>query len=106
VCPACERIAADYPAGVLHVAGGFAAGHREELVSLVRHVEERERAKHPLKRVMTIEDEGAGFLVKTTDARLAGAMGRALHKAYTGRLEHAPTTSEKGNLVRVRWLRD
>jgi NMD protein affecting ribosome stability and mRNA decay len=106
VCPACERIAADYPAGVLHVLGAFAAGHRDELVALVRHVEERERAKHPLKRVMTIEDEGAGFLVKTTDARLADAMGRALHKAYAGRLEQPPTTADKENLRRIRWLRD
>jgi hypothetical protein len=105
-CPACEAIATDYPAGVLHVGGDFAAAHRDELIALLRHVEERERADHPLKRIMSIEDEGSGFLVKTTDAKLVDALGRALKKAYAGRLVHPRTTAEKPNLVRVHWTRD
>jgi len=106
VCPACERIEAGYPAGVLHVAGAFAAAHRDDLIGLVRNVEERERGDHPLKRVMSIEDEGIGFVVQTTDAKLALALGRALEKAYDGHLEHPPTTADTENLVRVRWARD
>ncbi|MEN8160039.1 MAG: BCAM0308 family protein [Myxococcota bacterium] len=106
VCPACRRVADDYPAGVLHVEGAFVGAHREELVGLIRHVEERERAEHPLKRIMAIEDEGAGFLVKVTDAKLAPSMGHALRSAYEGDLELPPTTSDRENLVRVRWTRD
>jgi hypothetical protein len=106
VCPACERIATDYPAGVLHVGGGFASSHRDELLSLVRHVEERERDEHPLKRIMGVSDEGTGFAVTVTDGKLAQSFGRALQRAYEGRLEHPPTTAEKENLVRVRWTRD
>ena len=106
VCPACERIESDYPAGVVHVEGGFAAAHREELVGLIRGVEERERGEHPLKRVMAIVDEGDGFAVTVTDGKLAESMGSALKSAYEGELERPPTTSEKGNLVRVRWARD
>jgi hypothetical protein len=48
----------------------------------------------------------SGFVAETTDGKLAHAIGRALHKAYAGKLEHTPTTAEKENLVRVRWLRD
>lgn len=106
VCPACERIEADYPAGSLHVGGAFAGSHRDELVGLLRHVEERERTDHPLKRIMTIADEDAGFVVTVTDAKLAQSMGRALKKAYEGHLEHPPTTSDRENLVRVHWARD
>jgi NMD protein affecting ribosome stability and mRNA decay len=105
-CPACERIADGYPAGVLHVGGDFVAAHRAELIGLIRHVEERERAEHPLKRVMAIEDEGDGFVVKTTDAKLAASLGRALRKSHAGRLVQPKTTAEKGNLVRVHWARD
>jgi NMD protein affecting ribosome stability and mRNA decay len=105
-CPACERIADGYPAGVLHVGGDFVAAHRAELIELIRHIEERERAEHPLKRVMVIEDDGGGFVVKTTDAKLAQTLGRALRKSHAGRLVQPKTTSEKGNLVRVRWARD
>ena len=106
VCPACERIAERYPAGVLHVEGAFATAHRDDLIGLVRNVEERERTNHPLKRVMAIRKKKDGFLVETTDAKLAQALGRALHKAYAGELDHPLTTADKENLVRVRWRRD
>jgi hypothetical protein len=106
VCPACQRIADDYPAGVLHVEGDFAAAHRDELEGLLRNVEERERTNHPLKRIMAIADEGPGFTVSVTDGKLAQSLGRALESAYEGELELPPTTSDRENLVRVRWTRD
>jgi hypothetical protein len=55
---------------------------------------------------MLIEPEENGFVVETTDGELAQALRRALHKAYAGELEHPPTTADKENLVRVRWIRD
>lgn len=106
LCPACERIESDYPAGVFSVEGAFATSHRDELVGLIRNIEEREKSEHPLKRIMSISDEGSGFLVKVTDSKLAESFGRALHDAYEGELEHASTTSDRENLVRVRWTRD
>jgi NMD protein affecting ribosome stability and mRNA decay len=105
-CPACERIAERYPAGVLRVEGKFAARHRDDLIGLVRNVEERERSRHPLKRIMRIATKRNGFVAETTDGKLAQALGKALHKAYAGELEHPPTTADTENLVRVRWLRD
>jgi hypothetical protein len=106
LCPACQRIADRYPAGVLDVGGAFAAAHRDDLIGLVRNVEERERSNHPLKRVMSLRTRKRGFVVETTDGKLAQALGRALQKAYDGQLEHPATTSDKENLVRVRWVRD
>lgn len=106
VCPACERIETDYPAGVVQVAGAFAQAHRDELVGLLRNIEQRERAEHPLKRIMAIRDEDDGFSVSVTDASLARSFGRALERAYEGELEQPPTTSELQDLVRVRWTRD
>jgi hypothetical protein len=106
LCPACQRAADRYPAGVLSVEGAFAAAHRDDLIGLVRNVEERESSTHPLKRVMAIRKKKDGFVAETTDGKLAQALGRALKKAYAGQLEHPPTTADKGNLVRVRWRRD
>ena len=105
-CPACERAAARDPAGVVRVEGAFAAAHRDELIALVRSVEERERSDHPLKRVMRLQERKNGFVAETTDAKLARSLGRALRKAYAGELEEPPTTAEEGSLVRVRWVRD
>jgi len=106
VCPACERVATEYPAGVLHVGGEFVAPNRDELIGLLRNIEERERSAHPLKRIMAVADEGAGFAITVTDAKLVETFGRALTKAYAGRLEQAPTTRGEGNLVRLHWTRD
>ncbi len=106
LCPACERIKSGYPAGVLNVEGRFAEANRRDLEQLLRHVEERERTEHPLKRIMSVSDEGAGFTVTVTDGDLAMAFGNALESAYQGELEHPPTTSDTENLVRVRWRRD
>jgi NMD protein affecting ribosome stability and mRNA decay len=106
VCPACQRITDRYPAGELRAEGTFALTHRDELIRLMRHVEERERASHPLKRLIAIEETAQGFVAETTDAKLVQALGRALHKAYSGRLEQPPTSAERENLVRVRWVRD
>jgi hypothetical protein len=105
-CPACERIASRYPAGVLRAAGAFAAANRNDLIALLRGVEERERAEHPLKRVLSIERTKNGFAAETTDGKLAQTLGRALHKVYAGRLVHPATTADQNTLVRVRWIRD
>jgi NMD protein affecting ribosome stability and mRNA decay len=106
VCPACQRIAERYPAGILQVEGAFAAAHRDELIGLVRHVEERERSDHPLKRVMAIRKKKGGFVAETTDGKLARALGRAMSSAYAGELELPRTTADTENVVRVRWRRD
>jgi hypothetical protein len=90
----------------LDVEGGFAALHRDDLIGLLRNIEERERTNHPLKRIMSIEPKEDGFVVETTDGKLAHALGRALRKAYDGQLEQPQTTADKENLVRVRWVRD
>lgn len=103
-CPACRRIADGYPAGTLTVSGAFVAQHREELEHLIRNVEEREKSEHALKRIMVIEEEGDGFRVDTTDAKLARNIGTALHDAYRGTLALPP--QQPGELARVKWQRD
>lgn len=106
LCPACQRIESGYPAGVLHVEGAFVEAHRQDLEHLVRNIEKRERALHPMRRIIEIQDEGTGFMVTVTDADLAMSFGRALTSAYDGEFEHPPTTADTENLVRVRWTRD
>jgi len=106
ICPACERILARYPAGVLNVEGAFAVRHHDDLIGLLRNVEQRERSRHPLNRIIRIAEKRNGFLAETTDGKLAQSLGRALQKAYAGELEHPLTTADTENLVRVRWRRD
>lgn len=104
LCPACRRIQDDYPAGLVVLEGPFAASHRDEVLSLARNVEEREKRQHALKRIMRFTEAERGPIeIATTDARLARGIGDALHRAYQGELDYRYTEPE--NLLRVHWRR-
>ena len=103
LCPACERTRDRYPAGFVHLGGPFLATHLDELMALLRHREEREKATHPLARIMDIAPEDGGLLVTTTDLHLARDLGEALHHAYRGELEFHYNEGEKR--LRVHWQR-
>jgi len=76
---------------------------RDEIENLIHNVEQRESAEHPLKRIFGVEESDGGLRVRTTDARLAHAIGRAVHHAYHGQLEEPQSNEEP---VRIRWLHE
>jgi hypothetical protein len=102
-CPACRRIRDGYPAGEVTIRGEFARAHRDEVLARVRNLEQKERTKRPLNRLMDVRESGDVVVVTTTDVHLAHAIGSALFQAYRGTL-HAPW-AEEGDLLRVSWER-
>jgi NMD protein affecting ribosome stability and mRNA decay len=103
VCPACQRIEADMPAGILKLVGTFHLEHRAEILGLIRNIEERELKDHPLKRIMEVSEQGDEVEIKVADAGLARSLGSAIHHAYQGELDyHYPG---EGDVLRVRWER-
>jgi NMD protein affecting ribosome stability and mRNA decay len=102
-CPACHRVHDRFPAGYVAIAGAFLDAHRDEIISLVRNVEAREKAEHPLERVIAVEDSADGVLITTTDPHLARALGDALSHAYRGKLEYHYNKEQQ--LLRVHWTR-
>lgn len=103
LCPACQRIRDSFPAGFVSVSGEFFAGHRDEILALVRHCEETEKRNHPLERIMKVADDSGGVLVTTTGVHLARRIGDALEDAYKGSLEFHYNKEEQ--LLRVAWRR-
>jgi hypothetical protein len=104
LCPACRRINDQYPAGTLTIAGAFARQHADEILGLVRHQEQAEKAEHPLHRIMTVEQGYEATVVSTTDIHLPRRIGEALHHAYQGELDFR--YHEEGHFIRVTWSRD
>ncbi len=100
-CPACMRIQQKMPAGYVLIDGLFAQDHRDELLQLIRHLENREKAEHPLKRIMWVEQREDGLLITTTDIHLAHDIGEALHNAYKGQLDS--NFNDAQYLLRVHW---
>lgn len=100
-CSACHREHDHFPAGFLTMQGLFFNTHRDEVMNLVHNEEKRERAEHPLKRIMAVENQGYSTLVTTTDIHLARSIGVALHRAYKGELKYHYNPDQ--NLLRVNW---
>jgi NMD protein affecting ribosome stability and mRNA decay len=102
-CPACLRIHDKFPAGYVMVKGAFFAANRDEIVALITAKEKREKATHPLQRIMAIEEVREGLQISTTDPHLARGIGEALHDAYKGELKLRYSRDE--NLLRASWKR-
>ena len=103
VCPACRRVHDDMPAGRLAIAGPYALAHRDEIVALVRHEAEHERAEHPENRVMRIDVHDDHVDVATTDIHLPQRLGQAVKRAHGGNLVIHYGKDEYS--VQLRWTR-
>ena len=103
MCPACQRIEDDFPAGYVLMKGEFLKSHRDELVETAKGKEKREKVEHPLQRIMDIRDVAGGLQISTADSHLARGIGEALHDAFQGDLKVRYSKDE--NLVRVVWKR-
>lgn len=100
-CPACHRIHDHFPAGYVTLEGEFFQSHHDEIMNLVNNEEKREKAEHPLQRIMAVERKGDEVMVTTTDIHLARRIGDALHHAYQGDLKYHYNQDQ--NLLRVHW---
>ena len=106
LCPACQRIADDYPAGWVVLTGAYPKSHRAEIVNLIRNQEALESGEHPLHRIMDIVDdkEEGEIVVTTTDIHLPRRIANALSHAHHGELsmDYLPEDYR----VRITWHRE
>lgn len=103
LCPACQRVAEDYPAGYLEIRGTFYQKYREEMLNLIRNEEKLEKGEHPLERIMGITKENEHTLITTTGVHLARRIGEAISRAYQGDLSFTYGDGEK--TIRGFWTR-
>ena len=103
LCPACLRARDGFPAGYVTLGGEYFAGHRGEILNLVRNCEAAEKLEHPMQRIIAVADEGDGVVVTTTDAHLARRIAERVHDACKGSL--AVRYSRQENLLRASWRR-
>lgn len=103
VCPACQRIAENYPAGYLELKGSFLRQHHEELFNLIHNEAAQEKNAHPLERIMSIAENDDHTLITTTGIHVARRMGEAVTRAYQGELSFTYGDGEK--TIRVFWNR-
>ena len=71
-CAACKRILENMPAGIVTVDGEFSLKIRNELLSLIHHLEAREKCEHPLKRIIEIKEANQDMIITTTGGSGSG----------------------------------
>jgi NMD protein affecting ribosome stability and mRNA decay len=98
LCPACRRIRDRYPAGTVRVRGALDP-LREEILGLIRNVEQQETEEHPLERLMDVTEESDAFVVTTTGLHLARCIAGALKRRFHGNV--AVRYLEEQNLIYV-----
>jgi NMD protein affecting ribosome stability and mRNA decay len=103
ICPACRRIADRFPVGLIEMQGGFLDKHRAEILNLVQNVEQKEKANHPMERIIAIEEGEDCTMVTTTGIHVARGIGSALSSAYRGEISMRYLDDE--HCIRVHWTR-
>jgi NMD protein affecting ribosome stability and mRNA decay len=101
ICPACRRIQEQLPAGLVTVHGPLTPQQKTEMIGLVRHQEDAEKAEHPLNRIISIEEGTEGLVISTTDIHLPRRIGEALERAFRGKIDMH--FDDKGYFVRLDW---
>ena len=104
LCPACNRIHDNYPAGEVILSGSFLGKHKQEIIELARNTEQAERDEHPLQRIMSISEDGDKLVITATDIHLPRRIGHAIVDAYKGDLD--THYDREGYFVRIRWSRE
>ncbi len=87
VCSACHRAKDNYPAGEVTLTGDLLQQNKEEIIRLVRNLETTENSEHPLNRIIAIRDIDDSVLITTTDVHLPRRIGKAIQKAFHGKLD-------------------
>ena len=103
LCPACQRIDAGDPAGVVTLSGEYLGKHREEILNVIKQQEAKHREKNPLGRIIEIKEEDGRITVTTTEDKLAQKIGREGYKSQSGELHYQ--WSHDQHMVRVDWMR-
>jgi uncharacterized Zn finger protein (UPF0148 family) len=103
-CPACKRIEASYEGGVLHLEGEFLTKHKNEILSIIKKIENNERKSRPLERIINMVVKDSKIEITTTYEHMARRIGDAVHKACKGNITIQYPEGEK--YVRICWSRN
>lgn len=106
VCPACTMVSQGLFEGELMLRWSrFAVDgvQKGDVLNLIHHVAEMEKIKHPLSRLVSLQEDAEAIIVLTTTPFLATRLGHAVHRAFEGEL--SIDKLEREAFTRVDWHR-
>lgn len=102
-CPACQKIAAGYPEGIVTLRGSYLWQHEKEIQQILRNEEQRAQEKNPFERIIRRQRDGDQLVIETTEKKFAERLGRVLHRSHQGTLDIS--WSGDPDVCRVTWER-
>uniref|UniRef100_A0A7C6EC56 ATPase n=1 Tax=candidate division WOR-3 bacterium TaxID=2052148 RepID=A0A7C6EC56_UNCW3 len=104
-CPSCRKIEDHFAMGLVFITPktDFVEKHKSEIINLIRNEEKREFLRNPLDRIMSLKENDGSIVVETTSENLAVSIGRALARAYNGKVDFR--FSRENKQVQVKWQR-
>lgn len=103
LCPACQRVHDRVPAGIVTLSGEYFGKHRQEIMNLVHNIESKEKAGHPLQRIMNITMQDDSTVISLTDFHLTRTIGEAIEHAHKGQVDYQFV--DKDGVMTVNWSR-
>jgi len=73
-------------AGEIEIGGEFVKSHFFEIANRIRHIEDLEKRKHPMERILSFENKEENISIKTSGIHLAGRIGKGLQNSFKGDL--------------------
>lgn len=102
-CPACQKIASNYPVGIVTLRGSYLWEHEAEIQQILKNEEDKAFAKNPQQRIIRKTKDESGLTIETTEEKLAEHLGRVLHRAHRGELKISWAANP--DICRVSWER-
>lgn len=102
-CPACQKIAANYPEGIVTLTGSYLWEHEAEIQRILKNEESKALAKNPQERIIRMTRGADKLIIETTEEKLAEHLGRVLHRSHRGQLKIDWTGQPE--ICRVSWER-
>lgn len=102
-CPACQKIASNYPEGIITLTGSYLWEHETEIQQILKKEENKAFARNPQERIIRMTKGDGRLTIETTEEKLAEHLGRVLQRAHRGELKIR--WAGNPDICRVSWER-
>ncbi|MBS2008015.1 MAG: hypothetical protein JST01_13295 [Cyanobacteria bacterium SZAS TMP-1] len=105
VCPGCQRVADKHYEGELILESADMLKAKDVVYATLYHTLSKAYMHNPLSQVAVVDDDGDKMRIMTTTCTLAERLGKAMHRAFKGKLKIKPSTGVGKKFVRVEWTK-
>ncbi|MBI5115172.1 hypothetical protein HZA56_01740 [Candidatus Poribacteria bacterium] len=113
LCTACKRMRDKVVLGTVHLDGEVIASRSGEILRMIRHEEEIERARNHTSRILDIHSSGQKMTIRTVNSLLAIHIAKQFKQAFKGRIDifkdspgHRPRSKQDEGTISVKWMQN